>query len=185
MNNKSVNIPCDRGQYALELKSLSDDGRFAGYASVFGIVDAQRDIVRSGAFRRSLKSRSGPVQLLWQHQWNEPIGIIEKIFEDARGLYVEGRLLMDVARAKEAFALLKAGVMKGLSIGYTVKSYRRDPDSGVRELLELDLWEVSLVTMPANAAAQVTVVKQANPDMEWTALTAALHKAGIALLRNG
>jgi HK97 family phage prohead protease len=162
MDNKSLAVPCTRSVAALELKSLSADGRFAGYASVFGIIDSQRDVVHRGAFSQSLKARSGPLQLLWQHLWNEPIGVIDRIFEDARGLYVEGRLLMEVARAREAFALLKSGALKGLSIGYTVKSFRRNPDSGVRELLEIELWEVSLVTMPANVQAQVTVVKCAD-----------------------
>lgn len=148
-----------RGAFTLELKSLEADGRFAGYASVFDNMDSQRDVMRRGAFRASLKQRQYPVQLLWQHQWENPIGVITEIFEDTQGLYVEGRLLLEVARAKEAHALLKAGAMRGLSIGYTVKRARRDADSGVRELLEVALWEVSLVTMPANEAAQVTVVK--------------------------
>lgn len=166
-----------RGAFALEIKSLTADGRFAGYASVFDNTDSQRDIMRRGAFKTSLKLRKYPVQLLWQHQWDEPIGIITEIFEDKHGLYVEGRLLLEVARAKEALALLKAGVIRGMSIGYTVKRARRDADSGARELLEVELWEVSLVTMPANEAAQVTVVKGAN----YAALTAALELARLAL----
>ena len=165
---------------AIELKSVRSDGRFAGYASVFGNVDSQRDVVRKGAFLRSLRARSAPLQVLWQHQWNEPIGVIERIFEDAHGLYVEGRLMMDVARAKEAMALMKSGIVRGLSIGYTVKSSRRNPDSGVRELLEIDLWEISVVTMPANHAARVTIVKHAEtmPDQ---ALMAALARATAQL----
>ena len=73
-------------------------------------------------------------------------------------------MLLDVARAKEAYALLKEGVLSGLSIGYSPRRYRMDPDTGVRLLAELDLWEVSLVTFPANDAAQVSVVKQAVPE---------------------
>lgn len=181
MSNKSLTTRCAHGAYALELKALTEDGRFAGYASVFGMVDSQRDIVRHGAFLRSLKSRTQPLQLLWQHQWNEPIGMIETVFEDMRGLYVEGRLLMAVARAREAFALLKAGALKGLSIGYTVKSYRRDPDSGVRELLEVELWEISLVTMPANDAARVTVLKHHESEVGCGPLINALSNAVHAL----
>ena len=147
--------------YDFEIKSLAADGTFAGYASVFHVMDNQRDIVQPGAFRTSLKAREKPVQLLWQHQWAEPIGVIDSLFEDKRGLYMKGRLLMDVARAREAYALLKAGVLKGLSIGYSVKRASKDPSSGVRKLHEVDLWEVSLVTFPANEAAQVTVVKSA------------------------
>lgn len=169
-----------RGAFALEIKSLQADGRFAGYASVFDVTDSQRDIMRPGAFKASLKARNYPVQLLWQHQWQEPIGVIERVFEDVHGLYVEGRLLLEVARAKEAHALLKAGALRGMSIGYTVKRARRDADTGARELLEVELWEVSLVTMPANEAAQVTVVKAHGADAG-AALMAALQRAERAL----
>lgn len=168
-----------RTSFALELKSLDAAGRFAGYASVFDVTDSQRDVMRVGAFRNSLKQRKYPVQLLWQHQWESPIGVLEQVFEDTHGLYVEGRLLLEVARAKEAHALLKAGAIRGMSIGYNVKRARRDPDSGVRELLEVELWEVSLVTLPANEAAQVTVVKS---DDDLRALLAAMRQAEVALL---
>ena len=106
--------------YPFEVKSIAADGSFAGYASVFHVVDNHRDIIEPGAFRTSLKSRKDPVQLLWQHQWEEPLGVIESLFEDARGLFVRGKLLMEVARAREAYALLKSGVLRGLSIGYNV-----------------------------------------------------------------
>ena len=161
---------------AFEVKSLGADGTFAGYASVFGVVDSQRDVVYAGAFKASLKARSKPVQLLWQHQWEKPIGVIEEIFEDARGLYVRGRLLMEVAQAREAYALLKAGVVRGLSIGYSVKRAKRNVDTGVRALLDIELWEVSLVTLPANEAAQVTVVKS-NADAALTGLMLAIERA--------
>ena len=168
-----------RSAFALELKSISADGRFAGYASVFDNTDSQRDVMRRGAFAKSLKARSYPVQLLWQHQWESPIGVIDTIFEDQHGLYVEGKLLLEVARAKEAHALLKAGAMRGLSIGYSVKRARRNIDTGARELLEVELWEVSVVTHPANAAAQVTVVKS---EVDCQVLAAALRQAEMALL---
>lgn len=160
-----------------EIKSLDAQGRFAGYASVFDVVDSQRDRVRAGAFRGSLK-RLGIPQLLWQHQWEHPIGVIEEVFEDDRGLFVQGRLLMAVEKAREAYALLKAGALRGLSIGYQVKQARRDADTGVRELLEIELFEISIVTMPANQAAQVTVVKQADcAAMEAQLLMQALTRA--------
>lgn len=161
--------------FALEIKSLAEDGSFAGYASVFGVVDNQQDVVAPGAFQATLKNRTQPVQLLWQHQWEEPIGTIEALFEDKRGLYIRGRLLMQVARAKEAHALLKAGVIRGLSIGYNVKRASRNRDTGVRTLLEVELWEVSLVTFPANEAAQVTVVKSDRVACERALLRAFEH----------
>lgn len=148
---------------ALELKSIDAQGRFAGYASVFNVVDNQRDIMLSGAFSKTLMRRLDNVKLLWQHQQEEPIGVFDVIFEDERGLYVEGRLLLDVQRARESYALLKAGAMRGLSIGYSPVRYHIDADTGVRKLAEVELWEISLVTFPANTAANVTVVKRCEP----------------------
>ena len=159
LEDKNTKYCTDQYGSAIELKSLDSHGRFAGYASIFDVIDSQRDRMRHGAFRQSLKSRSTPVKLLWQHQWEHPIGVIDAIFEDAKGLYVEGRLLLEVAKAREAHALLKAGAVRGMSIGYQAKQSRRCPDSGVRELAEVELWEVSIVTLPANAQANVTVVK--------------------------
>lgn len=148
---------------ALNLKSLDTVGRFAGYASVFNVVDSQRDIMLRGAFSGTLAKRRDNVKLLWQHRQDEPIGIFDLIFEDSQGLYVEGRLLLDVARAREGYALLKAGVVSGLSIGYAPVRYRIDADTGIRQLAEVELFEISLVTFPANAAANVTVVKAVEP----------------------
>lgn len=148
---------------ALQLKTLDAHGRFAGYASVFNIIDNQRDMMLCGAFSRTLRQRPKSIKLLWQHQQDEPIGVFDVIFEDEQGLYVEGTLLLEVQRAREAYALLKAGAVSGLSIGYSPVRYRIDADSGVRHLAEVDLWEISLVTFPANPAANITVVKQADP----------------------
>jgi hypothetical protein len=169
-------LPCD-----FQVKALAADGTFEGYASVFNNVDSHRDRVHPGAFKTSIKAREKPVQLLWQHQWQSPIGTITSLFEDAHGLYVKGTLLLDVAQAKEAYSLMKAGVVRGLSIGYSVKRSRRNADTGVRELLDLNLWEISLVTQPANEAAQVTVVKSAYA-YDITALSRMIDRAGIALL---
>lgn len=144
---------------ALEIKSLEENGRFAGYASVFHVVDNQRDIIERGAFAESLSGRECEIKLLWQHQPAEPIGVFDRIFEDKLGLYVEGRLLLGVQKAREAYALLKEGAVSGLSIGYSPVRYTVDPESGIRRLHSVQLWEVSLVTFPANSGAQVTVVK--------------------------
>lgn len=172
--------------YTLTLKSIDEKGVFAGYASVFHVVDSQRDEVVPGAFLDTLRVRDTPVKLLWQHRLDEPIGVITALFEDARGLYIEGQLLLDVAQAREAYSLLKAGAVSGLSIGYTPRRYKMDPDSGVRKLLAIDLVEVSLVTLPANARAQVTVVKDAQERLEPTeALRAAeVLERAIRILQN-
>jgi HK97 family phage prohead protease len=146
--------------FGLELKALDSLGAFAGYASVFNLVDNQRDLIVRGAFSRTLKAGAAQVKLLWQHQQDEPIGVFHRIVEDTRGLYVEGQLLLSVRRAQEAYDLLKAGALTGLSIGYSPSRYTTDPKTGVRTLLEVELWEISLVTFPANQAAGVTAVKQ-------------------------
>jgi HK97 family phage prohead protease len=150
-------------QFKLDVKSIDNSGRFAGYASVFDMVDNQRDVIIRGAFSRSIKDRVHSIKLLWQHQQDEPIGVFDSIFEDEHGLYVEGRLLFEVQRAREAYELLKSGAIRGLSIGYSPVRYRIDATTGVRILSEVDLWEVSLVTFAANEAASVTVVKQFEP----------------------
>lgn len=151
-----------RLQFNLELKTIDRDGRFSGYASVFNVVDTHNDIIMRGAFKQSLKSRASEIKLLWQHRQDEPIGVFDRMFEDAHGLYVEGRLLLNVQRAREAYALLKEGAISGLSIGYSPLHYKHDPQTGVRILTAIELWEISLVTFPANAAAGVTVVKEAS-----------------------
>lgn len=144
----------------LQLKSVDELGHFAGYASIFGVVDSQNDRMQTGAFRETLKDTANNVRLLWQHNFDEPIGVFTSLQEDARGLYVEGKLLLDVQRAKEAHALLKAGAICGLSIGYVPVKYHIDPQTGVRVLEEVALYEVSLVTFPANTQATVQAVKQ-------------------------
>ncbi len=170
---------------SFSLKTLDEHGRFAGYASVFGVVDHQRDVILRGAFNDTLYGRVGQVKLLWQHQPQEPIGVFDVMFEDERGLYVEGRLLLDVQRAREAYSLLKEGALKGLSIGYSPTRYTIDEETGVRKLACVELWEVSLVTFPANAQALVTVVKQQEKSNHWQgdliALSDALARAKATL----
>jgi len=136
---------------------IAPDGTFRGYASLFGRIDLARDLVEPGAFRRAL-ARRGPhgIRFLWQHDPKEPIGVFLDIAEDPRGLRVTGRLLPGVARAREAFALLEARAIDGLSIGYRTADAVRDRAAGVRRLREVDLWEVSLVTFPMLPGARVS-----------------------------
>lgn len=148
--------------FPLSLKQIDAEGFFAGYASVFNVVDEQKDVILHGAFRDTLQTKQGKIKLLWQHKTDEPIGVFHVIREDAQGLYVEGRLLLDVARAREAYALLKSGAMNGLSIGYQVKNHDYDAKTGVRLIIEAELFEVSLVTFPANSEATVRAVKALN-----------------------
>lgn len=138
-------------------------GTFSGYGSVFGVMDLGGDIMMPGAFTKTLgawrKKKSLP-SMLWQHRSGEPIGVWTSMKEDERGLTVEGELILDdVPEAKKAYALMKRGAVKGLSIGYCTKDCEIDRKTGARRLKEVDLYEVSLVTMPMLPEAQVSSVK--------------------------
>ncbi|MDP3897629.1 MAG: HK97 family phage prohead protease [Mesorhizobium sp.] len=148
---------------------LEPDGAFSGYASLFGKVDMARDAVEAGAFRRSLRQR-GPesVRMLYQHDPNQPIGRWTEIREDARGLFVRGRLTPGVARSREVLQLMRAGALDGLSIGFRTVRARKDVQSGVRRILEADLWEISVVTFPMLPEARIAQVKHAARARAWT-----------------
>jgi HK97 family phage prohead protease len=147
--------------HKLQFKKISEDGYFEGYASVFNVLDHQGDIILPGAFRKTLKKGNldKNLKMLWQHDMEKPIGIWEHIIEDGYGLYVKGRLLMDISLAKEAYTLLKAGVVDGLSIGYTPVHSHFDASQKAKCLTDVDLLEISLVTFAANPKAKVTSVK--------------------------
>ncbi len=125
----------------------------AGYASIFNAPDMNDDIVAAGAFRAALKKRRG-VKMLYQHAVEAPIGRWTLIAEDAKGLFVEGELLLSSERAREVYALLSGGAIDGLSIGF--QTVRATKDGAHRVILEADLWEVSVVTFPMAAGARVT-----------------------------
>lgn len=146
--------------FALEVKDLSDEGTFTGYGSVSGNVDSYGERVMPGAFAASLAkhSREGTqVLMFWQHNPSEPIGVWEDLAEDKKGLWGKGRLLMDIQRAREVHTLAKNKAIGGLSIGY--REIKVTPDGNVRNLDELDLMEISLVSFPANRRARIEAVK--------------------------
>src|SRR5947209_9911813 len=146
--------------------SLSPDGAVEGYASLFGEVDQARDMVMPGAFTQTLKQRGlRKIPMLFQHDPAEPVGIWLELAEDFRGLRARGRLIPDVARAKELLALIRAGAVDGLSIGYRTVRGQIDPKSRVRKLYQVDLWEISIVTFPLLNGARVSTVKQAAPKV--------------------
>jgi HK97 family phage prohead protease len=147
-----------RASVPARLTTLGAD-EFEGYASLFGVPDGAGDVVAPGAFAASLRKR-GPsrVRMLYQHFAHEPIGVWETIAEDSRGLYVRGRLIADVERARDVRALIGEGALNGLSIGFRTIRARRDPATGLRTLLEIELWEISVVTFPLLAGSQVTAI---------------------------
>jgi HK97 family phage prohead protease len=134
--------------------------RFAGYAALFDKADRRGDVIRRGAFARAVADGPARLPLLWQHQQTRPIGRIEAIAEDARGLRVIGRL--SPGAGTDAAALLRDGAVGGLSFGYRVRAGRGVPPG--REITDVDLVEVSLVTFPMQPGARVHAIHE--EDME-------------------
>lgn len=155
----------ERFDCGLEIKSLTDEGVIEGYGAVFGNVDNGGDKIMPGAFVDGLATgrRAGrTVKMLWNHDPSHPIGVWEDLAEDAKGLWGKGRLVMEVPKAREVHALMKAGAISGLSIGYRTKA--SEPDGVVRLLKAVDLYEISPVTFPMNDRAKVTMVKADGAD---------------------
>ena len=145
-----------------EVKGFDDEGVFEGYASVFREVDQGKDAVVPGAFARSIIERGVKgVKLLWQHDPTEPLGFITELKEDQHGLFIKAQLNLDVSRAREALSLMRQGALDGLSIGYKTIKSKRDERKGIRHLIDLDLWEVSLVTFPMQPEARISAFKSA------------------------
>ena len=143
------------------------EGEIRGYASVFGRRDQGGDIVAPGAYGAALarlRAEGRQVKMLWQHDATQPIGVWDEVREDERGLFVRGRILAAVARGAEALALIGAGALDGLSIGYRTLRASRDA-SGARVLDEVELWEVSLVTFPMLPDARLRA-PQAVPESD-------------------
>jgi len=146
--------------------ALDAAGVISGYASLFGAADQGGDVVQKGAYSASLarlKANKRGIKMLWQHDPAQPIGIWEDVHEDKNGLFVRGRFLGEVQKGQEAMALVKAGAIDGLSIGY--RTIRAEKDvKGLRLLHELELWEVSLVTFPMLPEARVLGKADAEAD---------------------
>lgn len=160
----------------LDIKAIGDDGFFVGYASVFNVKDRGGDIVMPGAFTTSLQTYPpARVKMLYQHNTSEPIGVWTKFEEDGRGLKAEGRLILETAKGREVHALMKAGAVDGLSIGFRTIRDAVDRQKGARLLHELELREVSIVTFPMNEDATVSSVKSTNASV--SELVAAINAA--------
>lgn len=153
-------------------------GTFQGLGAVYGNVDLSGDVIEPGAFTRTVKNSGGKVPLLWQHDMREPIGLA-KLNDSKEGLIVNGQLVMESPVAQKAFALMKAGVLTGLSIGYDTVVSQYDKQRDVRLLKEIKLWEMSLVTIPSNPLALVAAVKSHREDFT------SLVKAQIAEVKRG
>ena len=174
MNSKDYGLVL---KYAAGSSLVSDGTTIEGYASLFGLIDQGGDVVAKGAYAASLKrlaARGDRVRMLWQHDPARPIGVWDEIREDDKGLWVKGRLLPEIAQAREAAALIAAGAIDGLSIGYRTISAERD-GKGRRLLAEVELWEVSVVTFPMLAEAKVG--RKSDRTLEMAAAFRAATKA--------
>lgn len=176
-----------RPAHGLELKFTAFEGAtqagatgtVEGYASFFDQPDQSGDVVAPGAFRASLerlKAGGRKVKFLWQHDPARPIGVWHDVREDARGLRVKGVVLSDVALGSESLALMRAGAIDGLSIGYRVVRAEKNAATGGRRLLEIDLWEVSLVTFPMLPAARAMLASASAAEIMELALAEALSE---------
>lgn len=168
---------------ALTVKGVTGDGSFSGYASVFGEVDLGRDVIDRGAFARSIsrKGASG-VRMLFQHDPAQPIGRWTAIREDERGLYVEGQLTLGAGKADEVYAHLRNRALDGLSIGFRTVRSVNDRKSGIRHILEADLWEISIVTFPMLPSARIVSVKHQCAHDRAERLAERIHAARRGLL---
>ncbi len=156
----------------LEIRAEGDGGVIQGYGSVFGNRDSYGDVIEKGAFAASIARRSP--KMLWQHRMDKPIGVWDEVEEDDKGLRMKGRVA-DTAQGREAMALVKMGAMDGLSIGFrTIKDEVNGED---RLLKEIDLWEVSFVTIPANGLSTITSAKSIDTER---GLEAFLRESGFS-----
>lgn len=139
-------------QFNLTIKTRSTgDATICGYASVYGETDNDNEIVCFGAFAE-VENRE--VKLLWQHDQSKPIGVITKIKEDNYGLYIEADINIKTQYGQEAVALIEQGAVNGLSIGFKIINSKYDKE-GIRNILSAELYEISVVTFPANEKASI------------------------------
>jgi HK97 family phage prohead protease len=143
-------------KFRMDIKGLTEKGSFEGLLSPYGSIDQGGDVVERGAYTKTLKDNGITRPLLWQHKSDEPIGLLT-LEDRPDGLWCKGQILLDIPMGKVAHAVLKAGVVKGLSIGY--ESIKDSIEKGIRHLKELKLYEGSIVTFPMATEAMVTAVK--------------------------
>jgi HK97 family phage prohead protease len=162
--------------------TIDDVGTFEGYASVFGEPDSYGDTIKPGAFKKAVALKSKPA-MFWQHDPAEPIGAWLDLAEDTRGLKVKGKLVTEVPRAAAAYALIKANALNGMSIGFRARASERGPNGG-RVLTDIELIEISLVSLPAASKARITSVKGAATPAGLAAFAEACRRTAAAIKRD-
>lgn len=179
MKRETITLAADEVRFAAD-----ETGTFTGYASVWNEPDSFGDTIKSGAFARSIRERkaTGGPAMFWNHDPDKPIGVWAVLEEDTRGLKVSGQLVTETTQGREAHLLLKAGAVNGLSIGFRARKAERGPNGG-RVLTDIDLVEISLVTLPAASKARVTSIRRAaSPDATAT-FVQAVRRAALAIKR--
>lgn len=146
-------------QLKFEIKSVSEEGIFEGFAAGIGNEDSDADIIEPGAFKRTIDQKKGAIPILYQHDTERPIGIGLDMTEKDFGLAVRGQLAMDVQLARETRSLMQLGALRGLSIGFRIPKGGAKQEGKIRHIKEVDLVEYSVVTFPANTRAQVETIK--------------------------
>ncbi len=161
----------DYKDFKIDVKEVGEDGTFTGIASVYGEEDLGGDVIQKGAFTRTI-AENPEVPVLWQHKPDEVIGK-GALREFGRKIILDGKLDLEDPTAMKAYKKMKAGLIKGLSIGFSVisQAWKEVEDRAVRYITELRLWEVSIVTFPMLPAAQVTRVKTRNEEFQATEAT--------------
>ncbi len=144
----------------ITMSDFDGSGRFEGMASVYGVpIDRLfgQVVMEPGMFGESIANQgSKNIRMLWQHDTDKPIGVYLNVFETQNGVAVEGKLLVEeIQQAREAYALLKAKAIGGLSVGFGISESYTDNKTGIVHYTKGDLWEVSLVTFPANSQATI------------------------------
>jgi len=135
---------------------------FSGYGAVFDNIDLGKDRIKQGAFATSLKEMTP--KLCYQHDMAQPLGKFTEVREDTYGLFVKGIMPKANRQCRDIAALIKCGAIDSMSIGYSTVKYAYDEDSDILDLIELKLYEVSLVTLPMNPKATLTAFKSQNPN---------------------
>lgn len=161
--------------FDIRFTAADDGGVFTGHAAVFDERNSFNEIVKRGAFSRTLnehQTRNIRPPMLWSHRSDEVCGVWESITEDATGLAVRGRLITETTRGREAHALLKAGALSGLSIGFRARTAERGAN-GLRILTDIELVEISLVALPSAGNARIKQVRSAG---ELSAFTRAVSR---------
>jgi hypothetical protein len=169
MSEESLDLLKGVLDFDCEFKGIDtdEDGSFEGYASVFGNKDLGNDVIKQGAFANSIKyKKPKQIKLLYQHKTDEPIGVIDSLAEDSRGLKIKGRLAMGTQKGREVYELMKMGALDSMSIGYKLspEDYKYSDKLKKRTITNLELMEISMVTFPMNPKAKITKVKLANMD---------------------